>query len=187
MDMLEGLLTRRSVAPKDMTQTGPTLAEQEQILTAALRVPDHGKLGPWRLITFDKAAQAAFGEVIATRFASLNPDATTAQIDFERARASRAPWLVAVLSTPKHGKIPIWEQELSAGAVCMNMVNACHALGYGAKWLSEWIAFDSEIMHALGGTPDYKIAGFIYVGKPEAKPEERVRPTIAEVVKPFGA
>lgn len=184
MELLEGLLTRRSVAPKDMTEEGPTAAELDHILTAAIRVPDHGKLGPWRIVTFDKTAQQAFGKVVAQRFSELYPDATDAQAAFEAARPTRAPLMVAVLCTPVESpKAPVWEQELSAGALCQNLLNACHALGYGARWLSEWIAFDDAILKALGGREGDRIAGFIYIGKAKEAPEERVRPTIAEVVR----
>ncbi len=186
MEFLQGLLTRRSVAPKDMQDVGPTQDEITQILNAALRVPDHGKLGPWRIITFDKTQQVRFGEVVQARFKAITPDATEAQIAFERARPSRAPLMIAVLSTPKEGKIPQWEQELSVGAVCQNMLNACYALGYGAKWLTEWIAFDVEILRALGGSEKDRVAGFIYIGKSSAVPEERQRPMIAEVVSAYG-
>lgn len=184
MELLEGLLTRRSVAPKDMTEEGPDATGLERILTAAIRVPDHGKLGPWRIVTFDKPAQYAFGRIVAARFRALYPDATNAQIAFEAARPARAPLMVAVLSTPVESpKAPVWEQELSAGALCQNLLNACHALGYGARWLSEWIAFDDAILQALGGKEGDRIAGFIYIGKAKEPPEERVRPALTDVVR----
>jgi nitroreductase len=131
---------------------------------------------------FDKPAQAAFSEQIVARFSALNAEASEAEIAFEAKRATRAPLMITVLSTPALGKIPVWEQELSAGAVCMNLLHACYALGYGAKWLTEWIAYDAEILRILGGSPQDRIAGFIYIGKPLAAPEERTRPSIAEKV-----
>lgn len=187
--VIDFLHTRRSVAPKDMGQSAPSAETLEQILTIATRVPDHGKLAPWRLITFDKAAQVAFGEVVAQRFITLNPEATEAQITFERARSMRAPLMIAVLSTPVMGKIPVWEQQLSAGAVCMNVLHATHALGFGAKWLTEWIAYDEVILAALGGNSENqdKVAGFIYIGEVKVLPEERERPALDSVVKKWTA
>jgi nitroreductase len=182
MELLQGLLSRRSVAPKDLADQAPTDSELTQILTAALRVPDHGKLAPWRLVMFDKPAQVAFSEAILVRFRAIHPNASDAEIIVEAKRATRAPLMIAVLSTPSLGKIPVWEQELSAGAVCMNLLHACHALGYGAKWLTEWLAYDVEILSILGGAPQDRIAGFIYIGKPVATPEERERPRIEDKV-----
>lgn len=183
MELLEGLLTRRSVAMKDMTDEGPGAGELEQILKAAARVPDHGKLAPWKIVVFDKKAQQAFGEVVAKRYARLNPDAEQKYLDHEAARPARAPLMLAVLSTPVESqKAPEWEQVMSAGAVCTNILHACHALGYGAKWLSEWICFDSKILKALGGKEGDRIAGFIYIGKAREKPEDRERPALKDVV-----
>ena len=187
MELLEGLLSRRSVAPKDMTPDAPSAEELQQILTAALRVPDHGKLGPWRIRVFDKQAQEAFGSIVAERFKQRTPEATEPQIAFEKTRPARAPLMLAVLATPVEDKAPIWEQHLSAGALCQNMLNACHALGYGAKWLTEWIAYDGAIIEALGGKKGDRIAGFIYIGKANAVPEERVRPGIGDVVSAWKA
>lgn len=181
MELLEGLLSRRSVAPKDMTQKGPSPDELQQILAASVRVPDHGKLGPWRILTFDKDAQHAFGEIVAKRFMEREAQATEAHYAFEKARPARAPLMIAVLATPKEGKVPLWEQHLSAGAVCQNMLNACHALGYGARWLTEWIAYDVEILKALGAEAGDRVAGYIYIGEASAPPEERVRPSVADV------
>lgn len=187
--VIDFLRTRRSVAPKDMGQAMPSAEALEQILTIASRVPDHGKLAPWRIITFDKAAQAAFGEIVAQRFIALNPEATEAQIVFERARPMRAPLMLVVLSTPVMGKIPVWEQQLSAGAVCMNMLHATHALGFGAKWLTEWIAYDEVMLAALGGNLEHqdKVAGFIYIGDINVPPEERERPALEVVARKWTA
>lgn len=185
MELMQGLLSRRSVAPKDMTSEAPGPAELEQILTAGIRVPDHGKLGPWRVVTFDKDAQYAFGARVAERFVQRMPDATPEQVALEAARPARAPLVLAILATPKEAKVPLWEQHLSAGAVCQNILNACHALGYGARWLTEWIAYDEVILAALGGKKGDRIAGFIYIGKPVEAPQERIRPALADVVSPY--
>ncbi len=184
MEMIEGLLSRRSVAMKDMTEKGPGAKELKQILTAATRVPDHGKLAPWKIVVFDKKAQKQFGKVIAKRYAKQTPDAEEKHIAHEAERAARAPLMIAVISTPvREHKVPVWEQELSAGAVCTNILHAAHALGYGAKWLSEWIMFDKKILKALGGDEENdRIAGFIYIGEAKEPPEDRERPDLNKVV-----
>jgi nitroreductase len=189
MELLTGLQTRRSVAPKDMAETAPTEAQLAQMLAIATRVPDHGKLAPWRLRLFDKVAQGTFGAMIAARYQFLNPEANEAHIAFERARPTRAPYLVAVLSTPVQGKIPVWEQQLSAGAVCLNLLHGCNALGFGAKWLTEWIAYDAEILKALGGDPAKgdAVAGFIYIGGIKEIPTDRERPDLVTVATPWQA
>ena len=161
----------------------PNKSELEQILTAATRVPDHGKLAPWRIKLLDKAAQAVLGEIVAEQFVKAHPDANEKQIAFERERPKRAPLLVAVLYTPQLGRIPAWEQQLSTGAVCMNMLHACHALGYSAQWLSEWIAYDDAVKEALGGGDEDAIAGFIYIGTATEAPDERARPELSDIVE----
>lgn len=184
MDALTALKTRRSVKPKAMGPRAPSAAELETILTIATRVPDHGKLAPWKIVVLQGEGRARLGEVAAQRFAALHPnDATEKHRDAERLRFSRAPLVLAVLSTPKESiKAPRWEQELSAGAVCTNILHACHALGWGAAWLSEWVGFDPVICEALGGGADDKIAGFIYMGEKLAEPEDRERPVLDNVV-----
>ncbi len=182
MDYLQGVLTRRSVAPKDMTEEPIKPEHLELILQAATRVPDHGKLAPWRIVTFDKTAQTGFGSVISARFEQLNPGIEEKFIAFERTRPARAPLMLAVITHTEQGKVPPWEQYLSAGAVCMNILHAAQALGYGAKWLTEWIAYDEKILESLGGRPGERIAGFIYIGTAKETPEDRPRPELAKIV-----
>jgi nitroreductase len=182
MDYLEGLLSRRSVAPKDMTDERVLPEHLEIILKAATRVPDHGKLAPWHIKVLDKAAQVEFGSIVSGRFEELNPGIEDKFIIFERERATRAPLLLVVMTQTVQGKIPPWEQYMSAGAVCMNILHAAHALGYGAKWLTEWIAYDEKIIAAIGARPGERIAGFIYIGTPKEKPADRERPDLAKVV-----
>jgi nitroreductase len=146
---LTPLLTRRSTAVKDMCAPAPSDAELEQILTIATRVPDHGKLCPWRLVVLRGQGALALGTIAAAQFAAQNPDATDAQVAAEHARFTRAPLCIAVISTPVLGTKPVWEQELSAGSLCMNLLHAAHALGYGGKWLTEWVAYDAAITAAL--------------------------------------
>ena len=180
---LEPLLTRRSVGVKEITAPAPSDAELELILKAGTRVPDHGKLTPWRIKIFKEAGQKKLGDVFAELFIKANPDANEAQIAFERARPSRAPLLLAVISTPVKDSKPIWEQQLSAGAVCMNILHAAHMLGYGAKWITEWPAFNKEVLIALGGKEGDAIAGFILIGTKTATPDDRERPQLDTVVE----
>jgi nitroreductase len=180
-DPLHWLLTRRSVKARDMRDPGPNKAELSLILGAATRVPDHGKLAPWRIRILHKDGQMDLGDVMAQRFKRLNPDASEKQIEYERERPRWAPLLLVVLYTPVIGKIPEWEQQLSCGAVCMNILHAANALNYSANWLTDWPAYDDEVKNALGCRPEDKIAGFIYIGYHPEKPEDRPRPDLDEV------
>src|SRR5581483_11177695 len=139
-DALQLLRTRRSVKPMELGGPAPSAAEIETLLTIATRVPDHGKLAPWRFIVFEGEARLAAGATIAAVFREQHADATPDQIAFERQRLARAP----------HVKIPEWEQQLSAGAACMNLVNAAYAMGYAASWITEWYAYDRRVLDALG-------------------------------------
>ncbi|WP_114356601.1 MULTISPECIES: nitroreductase family protein [Rhodopseudomonas] len=185
-DPIEFFKTRRSVKPREMTGPGPSPDELETILTIGARVPDHGKIAPWRFIVFEGDARARAGEVIAEVFARKHPEATAAEIAAEKARLCEAPLVIAVVSSPKpHPKVPVWEQELSAGASCMNIVSAATALGYGANWLTGWIAFDPEVLSRLGLRGDEKLAGFIHIGTRPKDIEDRPRPTLNEIVTRF--
>lgn len=178
---IDGLLERRSVKVRQLVDPAPEGEVLEKLLTAAVRVPDHGKLTPWRLLLLEKEGQQALGDLFAKRFSEIHPDANDKQIAFERARPQRAPLLVAVVSSPKLGKVPFWEQQLSAGAVCMNLLHAAQAFGFAGQWLTEWPAFDAEITTALCEEEGAQIAGFIYLGTSTEKPEERLRPDLTEV------
>lgn len=187
-DALELLKTRRSVKPIELTGPGPSAAEIDTLLTIAARVPDHGKLKPWRFIVFESKAREAAGEIIADVFRSANPEATSDQIDFERRRLARAPLVIAVVSRAvPHVKIPEWEQQLSAGAAAMNLVTAAHAMGFAANWITEWYAYDRAVLGKLGLAENERIAGFVHIGRPVKPPEDRDRPTLAEIVTRFGA
>jgi nitroreductase len=146
---LTPLLTRRSTSVRDMCEPAPSDAQLEEILHVATRVPDHGKLCPWRIVVLRGEGALRLGAIAADVFAKQNPDATEAQIAAEHTRFTRAPLCLAVISTPVLGTKPVWEQELSAGAVCMNILHAAHALGFGGKWLTEWVAYDDAILAAL--------------------------------------
>jgi nitroreductase len=185
-DALELLKIRRSVKPREMTAPGPSPAELDTILTIGARVPDHGKLAPWRFIVFEGDARKRAGDVIAKVFAAKNPQAAVTDIEIENKRLTDAPLVIAVVSLTKpHPKVPPFEQELSAGASAMNIVTAATALGYGACWLTGWFAFDRDVLDGLGLKADEKIAGFIHIGKVAKPNEERPRPALSEIVTRF--
>lgn len=185
-DALELLKTRRSVKPREMSGPGPSPSELETILTIGARVPDHGKLAPWRFIIFEGEARLRAGEVIAGVFAKKNPNASPADIEIEKRRLTDAPLVIGVVSLTKpHPKVPPWEQELSAGASAMNIVTAATALGYGACWLTGWFAFDRDVLDGLGLKADEKLAGLIHIGKVTKPNEDRPRPVLSEIVTRF--
>ena len=185
-DAIELLKLRRSVKPREMSGPGPSPAELETILTVGARVPDHGKLTPWRFIVFEGDARVRAGEVIAKVFALKNPQAAPTDIEIEKHRLTDAPLVIGVVSfTKPHPKVPPWEQELSAGASAMNIVTAATALGYAACWLTGWFAFDRDVLDGLGLKPDEKLAGFIHIGRPSKTSEDRPRPALRDIVTRF--
>lgn len=180
-EMIDLLLSRRSVVAGSMTQQGPSSEQLETILAAGHRVPDHGKLGPWRFIVFEGDARAEFGSILRDAFAKSNPDADKDRAELETLRFIRAHTVVAVVShVTDHIKIPVWEQQLAVGAVCQNMLVAASALGFASQWLTEWYAYDATVDEALGLEGSERVAGFIYLGGKEAQPTERGRPDLAE-------
>ena len=182
-EIIDFLLTRRSVTARNMTEPGPSADELDKILRAGMRVPDHGRLGPWRFIVIKGDARAAFGDVLGEAFKKENPDAFEELIEVERERFQRAPVVIAVASRSiKEHKIPEWEQTLSSGAACINMLNAAHAIGYAAQWLTEWPAYNADVAAALGLAENERVAGFVYVGTPKEPPTERQRAAYEAVV-----
>lgn len=177
------LQTRRSVKAMDLQEPGPSPDDLSTILEIAVRVPDHGKLGPWRFIRFTGDSRAAFGDVLAQRYATLNPELPEKNIEFERQRFLRAPVVVAVIATIRTGiKIPEWEQQLSVGAACQNALVAACMMGYAGQWLTEWYAFDSAIDAALGLADNERVAGYLYFGSASETPPERQRPNLSDVL-----
>jgi nitroreductase len=188
LDALHLLRTRRSVKPIELTGPPPSELEIDTLLTVASRVPDHGKLTPWRFIVFTGDARLAAGEVIADAFRANRADATPEQIEFERQRLARAPLVIAVVSrAAPHVKIPEWEQQLSAGASAMNLVNAAHAMGYAASWITEWYAYDRRVLEALGVNASERVAGFVHIGRPAKPPEDRDRPKLESIVTRYSS
>jgi nitroreductase len=180
------LKMRRTIPASMLAEPGPDPSELREMLTIAARVPDHGKLAPWRFILFEGDARARAGEIISRIFAKKNPQASPADIEIEKKRLTDAPLVIGVVSfTRPHPKVPAWEQELSAGASAMNIVTAAAALGYGANWLTGWFAFDREVLDGLGLKADEKLAGFIHIGTPSKPAEDRPRPALSEIVTRF--
>jgi nitroreductase len=185
-DALELLKTRRSIKPIELGGPGPSAAEIETLLTVASRVPDHGKLTPWRFIIFEGESRLAAGDAIVAAFRKKYPEAKPEQAEAERNRLARAPLVIAVVSRAgPHVKIPEWEQVLSAGAAAMNLVLATHAMGYAASWITEWYAYDRAVLDALGLKENERIAGFVHIGRPSDKPEDRPRPPLDQIATRF--
>ncbi len=184
--VLAAIATRRSTAVPNLKEPGPNAAQIESLLTHAGRTPDHGKLTPWRFIVFSDAGSTRAGAIFATRYSVLHPDADPCLVAAEHNRFARAPLVIAVVTSPKDSpKIPVWEQQMSAGAVCMNLLHTANAMGFGAKWLSEWIAYDRTVLTALGLNANEQIAGYIYVGTQTQPEPERARPDIAALSQWF--
>lgn len=178
------LATRRSVPIPALVEPAPTADELTAILTAATRVPDHGKLAPWRFILFRGEAAAAIGLRLADLAEQRNGQPLgEGRRAFEEQRFTRAPLVVGVVSTARpHFKIPEWEQVLSAGAATMNLIHAAHAYGYGANWITEWVAYDDDAKRLMGIAADEKVVGFVYLGTPADAPADRPRPDLSAVV-----
>lgn len=184
MNTIEFLLSRRSVSVKLITEPGPDDETLDRILRIATRVPDHGKLTPWRIQVLRKDGQARLGDFLAGRFTARHPDANEKQVAFERDRPQRAPLLLVVTAkVRKQHKIPELEQILSGGAVCHNILLAALAEGWAANWITEWPAYDDEVVRFLGHDPETdRILGFLYLGTAAEAPDERPRPELADVV-----
>ena len=179
------LLSRRSGSAKAMKGPGPSPEQLRRILASAVRVPDHGKLTPWRFILFEGEGRQRMGAILAEIIAGER-DSTPERIEQERNRFMRAPVIVAVVSRVREQiPIPAWEQELSAGAVCMTMVIAAHAMGFVANWITEWCAYHPLVLERIGLRPTERIAGYVYIGQPAAPLEDRPRPGIESIATRF--
>ena|SRR5450631_2436197 len=185
-DTIALLRARRSVPPAEMSGPGPTPEETQTLLALAARVPDHGKLAPWRFILFEDEGRERAGEIFADIYAKAHPDEDDRRVAAERNRFLLAPLVVGVISrAAPHQKIPEWEQVLSAGAVCMNLLVAANALGFAAAWLTGWHAYDRAVLARLGIAEHERVAGFIHIGRADGPREDRPRPLIADIVTQF--
>ena len=180
-EVLDFLLTRRSRPAKTLTTPIPTRDELGPILTAAARTPDHGKLEPWRFIVLEGAALQRLAEVVVTRGPQLGVEGD--KLEKARTQFANADLVVAVISSPVPSpKVPEIEQILSSGAVCLSMLNAALASGWGANWLTGWMASDrSFLKHGLSLSKSEFVAGFIHIGTERITPPERPRPDVAAI------
>jgi nitroreductase len=179
------LAQRRSSKVMHLAEPAPSGAEIDALIALAARVPDHGKLGPWRFVVFEGDARARAGEALASAIAN-DAGVDQARLDHTRNLLQRAPACVMVVSaaTP-HPKIPEWEQQLSSAAACFSLLLAAHALGYGGCWLTEWPAYDARSRAALGLAEHERIAGIIYLGTPREPAIERVRANVSTRISRF--
>ncbi|MBV9748692.1 MAG: nitroreductase [Acetobacteraceae bacterium] len=181
MTPIETLLTRASIS--ELGDPGPEGDALDTILQSGLRAPDHGKLRPWRFVLIRGAARARWADTVVAALLAREPDAPEAAIEKQRRRALNTPLIIALGVKLRLGhKIPEIEQWLSVGAAAMNMLNAAHALGFGAVWLSGANAYDPALVAALGLEPTDKLAGFLFVGTPKGKPLPLPRPALANHV-----
>ncbi|WCM26720.1 nitroreductase [Sphingomonas sp. QA11] len=177
------LATRRSGKPRDLVAPGPDEAQLTHMLGIAARTPDHGKLAPWRFVVVPADRREALSDLITTAYRAERPQAARLEIEALDQFARQAPTLVVVLSSPKpESHIPLWEQELSAGAACMNLLHAAHAAGFAGGWLTGWATYNESVRDAFGTAPE-KIAGFMFIGTPSRPLEERPRPESDKIVR----
>ncbi|WP_286830373.1 MULTISPECIES: nitroreductase family protein [Kordiimonas] len=172
------LMNRRSVKAKDMVGPGPDRSAMEKILAAGMRVPDHGKLNPWRFLVLTGADREKLGDLIAEGLV-IEDERDPKVAEKMKGYASQGPVLVVAIMciNPDH-KIPVMEQELSIGAACQNMLVAATALGYASQWLTGWAAYSKTVSDGLGLGENEKIAGFLFFGNQDRDPSERPRPDI---------
>lgn len=186
--MLERLAARRSVPLRTLAGPGPTPAELEQMLRLATRVPDHGQLVPWRLILIAGEARRTLGEKLDALYALRQPEMAAGKDDMWTLYLMRAPLTVVLVSRPDPAsKVPVWNQQLSAGAAGMALTVAASALGFATQWLLKWPGRDAEAAALLGISDGERVAGFIHVGRPTRKAPERPRPALDRIVTRWGA
>ncbi len=180
------LSLRRSLSPDLMTGPGPDGSTLDVILEIAARIPDHRKIVPFRFLVIEGEARARAGDILAARFAAAHPDTTEEQIETERRRFLRAPVVVVVIARiDRNHKTPEWEQVLTNGAVCFNLLCAASAHGFAGCWLTEWYGYDAGVAEALGLSAGEQFAGFVYIGAARERPRERQRPVMADIVRRF--
>jgi nitroreductase len=186
--LLAFLKTRKSASAKAMGGPGPDALQLHDMLELAVRVPDHGKLAPWRFILFVEDARAKIGDKFAHRFAALHPDYPANAVSFQHQLFMRAPVVVCVVSTAQlHAKIPVWEQQLSSAAVCFNLVLAAQAHGFDAQWQTDWVAYDEGAKAIMGVKPNEQVAGLVYIGTTATALEDRPRPDVNTLVTRWSA
>ncbi|ATY33664.1 nitroreductase family protein [Sphingomonas psychrotolerans] len=176
------LQTRRSGKPRDMVAPGPSLEQLHAIVAIAARTPDHGKLAPWRFVIVPDEARPALALRLVEIQRAEKPDCNARDEEATAQFVTQAPALIVVLSAAVPGhKIPEWEQQLSAGAACMNLLHAAHAMGFVGSWLTGWAAYSEQVRDLFGAAPQ-RIAGFVFIGTPGRELEERPRGKLSEIV-----
>ena len=180
------LANRISPPIPSLQEPAPDDAEIEQMVRVATRVPDHGRLEPWRFIVFRGDARRQIGEQLAALAETREGPLPEGKRQQELARFSRAPLVIGVVSSPKdHPKIPQWEMFLSGGAAAMNLVHAANALGYGANWITNWYSDSEEGRRILGLAPHERVIGFVHIGTPSAPAPDRPRPDVARLISEY--
>lgn len=171
-EVLDFLSRRRSSSALTLGGPGPSSGEIETLIRLATRVPDHGKLSPWRFIVLAGEAKSAFADRLEALARSRGDERAVAKLGKLRA----PPTCIAVISIPRAAEIREWEQVLSAGAVCTTLLYAATAMGYGANWITDWYAYDAAACAVLGLAGAERVAGFILIGEAGEAPRERERP-----------
>jgi nitroreductase len=184
MNFLDLLDSRRSTPSRQLGEPGPTPAQLDRLLSAAIRVPDHGKLVPWRLLTIAGDTRIALGEKLAQIHARIEPDVPPAVLTKDRERFTFAPLIIAVIAhlEPDHPKVPEQEQLLSAGCLAYNLLLGAQALGFGAQWLTGWAAYDADAAALFGLAANERIVAFVHIGTTKEAAPERLRPALRDIV-----
>jgi nitroreductase len=186
LHLLAFLIQRRSTKVIHLSEPGPAPDVLETILQIGARVPDHGKLGPWRFIVMQGESRLTFGQKLAAIAAKRRPEADRSELATEALAFARAPLVITVVFSPVESKkAPEWEQALSAGALCHNLMLAARGFGFGGCWLSGWQAYDRDVCAELGVAAHERIAGFIHLGTPTQAPEERARPQVSSRISHY--
>ncbi|MCS4236326.1 nitroreductase [Stenotrophomonas sp. BIGb0135] len=181
---LQALDARRSLPSRQLGEPGPDPDTLLRMLTSAVRVPDHGKLVPFRFLRIAGDARHSLGEYLVQRSRERDPNVSAAQLEKDRLRFSHAPLVITVVARPRpNPKVPEEEQLMTAGCVCFALLQAAQALGFGAQWLTAWMAFDPAVRAHLGLAGDERIAGFIHIGTPRTEAPERERPDPAALLQ----
>ncbi|WP_164117277.1 nitroreductase [Sphingorhabdus sp. Alg239-R122] len=176
------IATRRSCRPRDMIAPGPDPAALRDIVANALRTPDHGKLAPWRAVHVKSSQRPLLSEKLQTAYLAEKTDAGRLELEAMDMFARHAPELLVILHSPRESsKIPAWEQELSTGAFCMNILHAAHVHEFVGGWITGWPAYSDAVRDFFGAAPE-RIAAFMYLGSPAKPPEERPRPRLDDIL-----